>query len=463
MAVTSPPPQPKNGKVKQGHVALVYIARWIVLFAPLLGWLIACSGKEDLSGTSVVTRWQDGKKAAISITLDDGSINQFRQALPIMNRLDFQGTFFIITGDIPGSEFKPQYSGRPAEEILKESAIMPTNDANVFERASMVHYLNIENALNYHTEAGALYEQGKKAEAYRLIDEGLAKARAKNARIRPAKEPASENTVTWEEIRKYAGQGHEFGSHTVSHPRLAVLDEKNMLYELEKSKEEILNHLGNHHTFSAECPFGTEDERAVSYASKIYPALRNRMPEDFLQELNRWNEMTPGSSTKEYVQWQRGPLAETPMDLMKSWVDTLVVNDNIWLVLVFHGVDGIGWEAKPHEQLEEYFNYIKAREDRLWVATFGDVTRYMRERMNAKVTSRREQKHIVVEVSHNLDKEAYALPLTLKTYVPKEWGEVLVRQGQETIHVSPEADEKGFYVMYQARPNADPVQIIESD
>jgi hypothetical protein len=35
----------------------------------------------------------------------------------------------------------------------------------------------------------------------------------------------------------------------VTHPRLAVLDEVNMIYELEKSKEEIRNKLGERYTF----------------------------------------------------------------------------------------------------------------------------------------------------------------------------------------------------------------------
>jgi hypothetical protein len=43
----------------------------------------------------------------------------------------------------------------------------------------------------------------------------------------------------------------------------------------------------------------------------------------------------------------------------KSWVDTVEAHDNNWLVLVFHGVDGIGWEALPGSLLQEYFSYIK--------------------------------------------------------------------------------------------------------
>jgi peptidoglycan/xylan/chitin deacetylase (PgdA/CDA1 family) len=36
--------------------------------------------------------------------------------------------------------------------------------------------------------------------------------------------------ITWPEIKQFAANGHEFASHTITHPRLSVLDEKNMLY-----------------------------------------------------------------------------------------------------------------------------------------------------------------------------------------------------------------------------------------
>src|SRR5690606_5764448 len=98
----------------------------------------------------------------------------------------------------------------------------------------------------------------------------------------------------------------------------------------------ILKQLGPEHTFSAEGPYGTENERVMEYAHKIYPALRNRMPEPYLEELNRSSRKQPGSFDKEYVQWQRGATTKTPMPLMKSWVDTTAVHDNIWLVLVIH-------------------------------------------------------------------------------------------------------------------------------
>lgn len=111
-------------------------------------WVFAsCSGKSGLTGTTEIATWQGGKKGAVSITFDDGSINQFRQAIPILNRLGFKGTFFIITGNIPGSEFRGTFIGRPLEDLVAESAVMPTNDGNFFERASAVGFLGIPSAV----------------------------------------------------------------------------------------------------------------------------------------------------------------------------------------------------------------------------------------------------------------------------------------------------------------------------
>jgi hypothetical protein len=75
---------------------------------------------------------------------------------------------------------------------------------------------------------------------------------------------------------------------------------------------------------------------------------------------------------------------------MRSWIDTVAAHENIWLVLVFHGVDGMGWEPRTGADLEQYFAYLKAKEDSVWVATFRDVAKYMRERVLGSVRSYRD-------------------------------------------------------------------------
>lgn len=408
---------------------------------------------------TTITKWQDGKRGAVSITYDDGSINQFRKALPIMNRMNIPATFFIITGQIPGSQYQGRFIGRPVKNIIDETATIPTNKNNFFERSSAAGFLGFSGTLDYHTNAGAQIDAGKPAEAYKIIDDLYKKVRAGEfaAGNKTNNEVDEARGVTWDDIRSYAAQGHEFGSHTVTHPRLAALDEVNMMYELEKSKEDILKQLGPRYTFSAEGPYGTENERVMEYAHKVYPALRNRMPEPFMEELNRSSRKNPGSFTKEYVQWQRGATTKTPMPLMKSWIDTTAVKDNIWLVLVIHGVDGIGWEALTSQALDEYFQYMKSKEKDLWIATFADATKYIRERMNAEIQTRDSKNSISVSLTHKLDKSMYDIPLTLKTYVPAGWKQIQVKQGKQNNHVKVQKDEKGSFVLYRAVPNSDQI------
>lgn len=435
----------------------------ILLFGIIL---ISCTNKMGVNpGHTVVTKWQGGKQSAISITYDDGTINQFTVARPIMNKLELPGTFYIITGKVNGSA-KGKFIGRPKDEIIQETASSNTNSDNFFERASLIGYTDMDEAVNYHTRAGALYESGQITEAYELIDEAFLQLR--NSNSGDLEEDISHNnsvdTTTWEDYRAYTTEGHEIASHTVTHPRLAVLDQVNLLYELEQSKADIEKFLGAKYTFSAECPYGTENERVMDYAYKIYPALRNRMPESYLDELNRSSRKLPAESDKEYVQWQRGPLTNVSMEVMKSWVDTCLVHDNIWLVLVFHGIDGIGWEPRTGAELEEYFNYMKEKENHLWIATFAEVTKYLRERKNAVISSKLQGDSILVNISTELDPEVYDASLTLKTYVPSSWKTVEISQetGQENVPtLRIHKDTMGFYVLYSVMPGSGEIILAE--
>lgn len=402
-----------------------------------------------------VTKWQDDKKGAVSITYDDGSMNQFRYALPVMEKLKLPATFYVITGSIKGSKYPPKFIGRPTQQIINETASVPTTADNYFERASAAKYLGYIGANRFYDSSASLFEDGKENEAYRVMDALYGKVRVGD--LKKGKELSMEMTdeqgLGWDSIKVYASKGYEFASHTVTHAHVTVLDTTNIFYELEKSKQDIKDHLGEKYCFTAEIPFGIEHPRAMKYALPFYPALRNLMTDSYMQEINRGYRTQPGSSSKEYVQWQRGPTTKTSLELMKSWVDTVLVHDKIWLVLVFHGVDGMGYEALSHELLDTYFSYLKAHENDLWIATFSDVARYMRERMHASVSFEDKKNSIQVTLRHSLDTSNYNVPLTLKSYIPKEWKVVSLKQDGHREYLKIRKDSKGTYVLYQAPPN----------
>lgn len=413
------------------------------------------------TGKTSVTEWQDGKNGALSLTYDDGSYNQFKYALPIMERLHLPATFFIITGGIPGSKYQGKFIGRPVKQIIAESATIPTGDQNFLERCSAGGYLGYKGTITYVTKAASLYDSKKKEEAFKVMDELYRKVR--NGDFSPGYQPCDEylqeKGSTWDDFRRDAGLGYEFASHSVTHASMPGLDSANITYELTASKKEVRDQMGDKYTFSCEVPYGYENPRVMKIALKIYPALRNRMPEPWLKELDRFTRKTPGQPDKDYIQWQRGATTKTPLPLMKSWVDTAVGRKDTWLVLVFHGIDGLGYEALPHTLLDTYFRYIKSKQNSLWFATFGDATKYMRERKAAEVSNKVSGRDIEVTLTHSLNKSMYNLPLTLKTYVPSGWNHVLVRQGKHSQRVDVASDTGGHYVLYRAYPNTAAVKL----
>src|SRR5215471_4400393 len=118
-------------------------------------------------GKTEITKWQYGKNGAVSLTYDDGSLNQFRVAVPIMDSFGLPATFFIITGNITGSQYQGTFVGRSTTSIIQETASVPTNKDNFFERASAIGFLGYEGGLEYHTRAGELYDVGKSLPAIR--------------------------------------------------------------------------------------------------------------------------------------------------------------------------------------------------------------------------------------------------------------------------------------------------------
>lgn len=447
------------------------MSRLLAVVLPIL-LLLAAGPATAQVGETTITKWQHDRSGAVSITFDDGTINQFRVARPLLNERGLPGTFYIVTGALPGSEATGRFVGRPVEDIIASTAEDTTSADNFFERASAIRYLGYEGTYQYHMEAGGLYEQGEVQAAYDVIDEGYRKVRNGT---HPKKEgdwsyPLSRymyevlavepgvDLVTWDMLQSYDDTRHEFGSHTITHPYLAVMDEQNIRRELRESTSAIRAHLGREHTFTAELPFGTKDDRVMSYGLEMFPALRNRMPAPYYTEIPRGSKVQPGTTRTAYTIWQRGPLSDTPMTEMKRWVDVTQQNDHIWLVLVFHGIEGIGWEPTSRAELAEYLDYIDTRTDDLWVATYQDGTKYVRERMNATVSTSVEADTVAVELTHSLGAR-YDLPLTLQTYVPSSWSRVQLRQGgtEQVLEVS--TDDGGTYVQYQARPNGAPVRL----
>jgi hypothetical protein len=358
-------------------------------------------------------------------------------------------------------------------EIIRESETVPTNKDNAYERSSMLRYLGevqrVEVVLkNFRpNSAGGQIEKGN----FGPIDAVLAALRqtgetyAVKASVpvrsqEDGRPPAAQaGGLTWDEFRRHAAQGHEFGNHLVSHAHTPGLDEANILYEAEKARDDLRAQLGEKHTFSIESAYGIHDERVRKILVPRFQVTRNWAPDEFMEAITRGDSRDPAQMKTPYVQWQRGPITRTPLEEMTGWVDKSLATGT-WLVLVIHGVEGIGYEPVRSDTLRAYFDYMKAREDRLWVATFQDATKYARERMKSTVTTRQLGEAIEVSVTHSLDPKLYDVPLTARTTVPAQWTSAQFRQGNVTRTVPVHREGGDSYVMYRIAPNGGVARLV---
>jgi peptidoglycan/xylan/chitin deacetylase (PgdA/CDA1 family) len=450
----------------------------------VLAGVLALASASTLSGQAAdpkteITKWQDGKAAAVAITYDDSTINQFRIALPLMSERGLVGTFFVITGQIPGSKNLPTFVGRPIMDILKESATVPTNKDNVYERTSMISYLaeiqripdpGVLDATNPGRIQSYNPLNAIKQGNFKGIDDTLAKLRATGKIYKVGAIPYipvrseeqgrprgdSPGGLTWDEMRKVAAQGHEIANHSVSHRHLPVFDAANTLYEVEKAKEDLKQQMGEESLFSIEVPYGIDDDRVRQVVIDKFPLTRNWVNDpdgEFMDGIMRGDNRDPAKTSKPYMEWERGPVTATTVDEMKGWVDTSL-NNGTWLVLVIHGIDGVGSSPLLSDRLRQYFDYMKAKSDTLWIATYRDGAKYIRERMKSQIASKRSGDAIEVAVTHPLDKKVYSLPLTARTVVPAGWTTVKVTQGKDTKEAAVQHEGGESFVQYRIMPNA---------
>jgi len=74
--------------------------------------------------------------------------------------------------------------------------------------------------------------------------------------------------LSWEQIEEMSKYGIEFGSHTVSHPDLTILNDSDIRKELEESRVTIENHTNQSVDFLC-YPFGRYNQRVIRVASEL--------------------------------------------------------------------------------------------------------------------------------------------------------------------------------------------------
>lgn len=114
-----------------------------------------------------------------------------------------------------------------------------------------------------------------------------------------------------------------------------------------------------------------------------------------------------------------GPTADKGFDDLVKLAEPAFANHN-WGVYCFHGVGG-DWLSVTSETLDQLSAYLEQHPE-YWVASFGDVIRYVQERKAASIEiTQGKPDSVTIALGWPMDKQIYDVPLTLKVEVSGQW------------------------------------------
>jgi len=163
-------------------------------------------------------------KKAVAVTFDDGYLDNFETALPVLYRLGIRATFYVTVGTIE-SALPPWFLRlRHAIWTTKKKEVTYLGNGSVLK----IHDRNDRlTAMRLSSKMCANLVRDSQEKAIKHIEDSLD--------VQPFT-PRNSFMMNWDQIRKLHESGHLIGSHTIDHPNVAHLRDEDLNWELTESK-----------------------------------------------------------------------------------------------------------------------------------------------------------------------------------------------------------------------------------
>jgi len=199
------------------------------------------------------------KNLRVAITFDDGYVDNFKYAFPILKELDISATFFLATNYInSGKPIWDQHFQIILDQNKQVLSIEDPQNNFLLERGpdlkDDVKFL--WEAINYLRFISPVRRQEILYPILNLSDKKI--------------DLSLDRCLSWDEIDIMKKDGMDFGSHGCSHSSLINLSEKEMLFEVSESKKVLESKLSEECLFFA-LPFGSQ----LDFDEKVLKEVKN--------------------------------------------------------------------------------------------------------------------------------------------------------------------------------------------
>lgn len=186
---------------------------------------------------------------AVVVTFDDGYLDNYTHALPLLLAYGIPATFFVASGHI--EETRSFWWDRIRRGLRSEAEVIAAWPAIASALRDQPRSEQIQRV----TEALKLLPSAEAAELIPLI-------------ARPA-QPSQRETMTWSELGAMQAAGMEIGSHTVTHPILARQPFEEASWEILHSKRVLEDRLG-----SSVLHFSYPNGRPCDFSAQLVSVLK---------------------------------------------------------------------------------------------------------------------------------------------------------------------------------------------
>jgi len=267
--------------------------------------------------------------------------------------------------------------------------------------------------------------------------------------------PVVDWSPNWDGFKAACENGHEIGSHTVSHATLNQLTAKALIKELSESQTTVREETGSEcYSISyPNCNKPSESKLAPYYISgrTCSGKINATSPSDFY-EISAVIVGSKGINTAELLNSQ-----------VSSTIDVAG-----WNVFLMHGVDSDAgssdYSPVSSTVLASHLEYINSHDSEVWVATFANVSKYINERNCATITEDIiTSDSIRVNIADTLQDTLYNAAITIRRALPGTWtnGGVIINGKLAESTVSTIDGTK--YITFNAVPDQDVVYLLNAD
>lgn len=228
---------------------------------------------------------------SLIVSFDDGHLDNYTHAFPILKSLGVPATIFLSTGYIGASGTfwfdrlaTLLYHAPEGELDIAALSLRLVLDRTVATRRSA---------------AETLLSRLKRLPNTQRLDV-LDRLEAQLSRHVPAAAAQASGTLTWAQVQEMSRAGIEFGSHTVTHPILTMLSDAQLHDELAESKRVIEQQIGRPAPVLAYPVGGSHDfDRRVIAQAK---GCGYRLGVSYLSGVNPWNTLDAFSIKRLHVE-----------------------------------------------------------------------------------------------------------------------------------------------------------------